>query len=101
MSKMLTKIKGIIMKKLISNFSVFALLFCVSAYSWAGPCMPIAAACKMNGYVKGGEKEGKGLIKDCVMPIVMGTKTLPKTNFTDEQRQQCKAKISEKMKNKM
>ena len=84
------------MKKLISNVSVFTLLISVSAYSWAGPCMPIARACMQNGYHKGGEREHRGLVKDCVMPVVMGTKSLPNVTFSEAQRQECKAKIAAK-----
>lgn len=89
------------MKKIVANISVFTLLISVSAYGWAGACMPIARACMQNGYHKGGEKEHKGLVKDCVMPVAMGSKTLPNTNFSDSQRQQCKETIAQKLKGKM
>lgn len=89
------------MNKLISKVSMFTLLISVSVYGWAGACMPIARACMQNGYHKGGEKEHKGLIKDCVMPIAMGSKTLPNTNFSENQRQECKATIAQKIKSKI
>lgn len=81
--------------------SVFTMLIAVSAYGWAGSCMSIAVACKQNGYYKGGAKEHKGLVKDCVMPVAMGSKMLPNTNFSENQRQQCKMEIEQKMKSKM
>ena len=63
--------------------------------------MPIAKACMQNGYHKGGEKEHKGLVKDCVMPVVMGSKTLPNTNFSQNELQGCKEKIAQKVKGRM
>lgn len=89
------------MNKLIFKISMCALLFSVSVYGWAGACMPIARACMQNGYHKGGEKEHKGLVKDCVMPIAMGSKTLPNSNFSENQRKECKAIIAQKIKSKL
>jgi hypothetical protein len=89
------------MNKMISKASIFALLIGVSVYGWAGPCMPIAKACMKNGYHKGGEREHKGLVKDCVLPVVMGSKTLPHTNFSENQLQECKSKIAQKVKSKI
>ena len=64
----------------------------------ANPCLPIAKACMQAGYYKGGNKVGKGLIMDCVLPIVKTTKTLPNVTFSDSVRQLCKEKLAEKMK---
>ena len=90
------------MNKLFSIAGIFTLLMSVTLFSWAeGSCRPIAMVCMKMGYYKGGEKEGKGLIKDCILPVVSGSRTLPNTNFTQEQLQQCKMKIAEKMKSKM
>ena len=36
------------------------------------PCQTIADACRAAGYHPGGHKEGKGLWKDCVAPILDG-----------------------------
>jgi hypothetical protein len=36
------------------------------------PCAKLKAACEAAGYVKGGAKEGKGLLKDCMMPVMAG-----------------------------
>ena len=38
----------------------------------SGPCAQIIAACKAAGFVKGEWKEGKGLYKDCLDPILAG-----------------------------
>ncbi len=89
------------MNKLLAKISMFSLLMGVTLYGWAGPCASIAISCKHNGYYKGGEKQGKGLIKDCVLPVVAGTKRLPNTNFSADQLQQCKTTLAEKMKSKM
>lgn len=89
------------MNKVLTKISVFTLLMSVSIYGWAGACMPIARACMQNGYHKGGEKEHKGLVKDCVMPVAMGSKMLPNASFSDSQRQECKASIAQKIKSKI
>lgn len=89
------------MNSLFSKISIFTLLISISIFSWAGPCMPIAKACMQNGYHKGGEKDHKGLIKDCVMPVAMGSKTLPNTNFSQNQLQECKMTIAQKIKSKI
>ena len=68
----------------------------VSLPSWANPCMTIAQACMSQGYYKGGDKEGKGLVKDCVMPVVNGQKTLS-TTFSADTMQQCKTMLDQKM----
>lgn len=90
------------MNKLTSSIGIFTLAMGVTVGAWADhPCHPIAQECMKLGYYKGGNGAGKGLIKDCVMPVVSGTKTLPNTNFTPDQLQQCSAMIQQKMQNKM
>jgi hypothetical protein len=70
----------------------------VSFSVWANnPCMPIAEACMEAGYYKGGNKVGKGLVENCVMPVAAGTKTLPNTNFSSTVLQQCHATIATRM----
>jgi hypothetical protein len=61
-----------------------------------GPCLPIAKACMQQG----GYTDKKAMIKGCVIPVVQGQKTLPNTNFTSSQLQQCKMEIIEKVKAK-
>ncbi len=36
------------------------------------PCKEIASACKAAGFEKGKAKDGKGLIKNCMKPIMSG-----------------------------
>lgn len=70
----------------------------VSLSSFAdNPCMPIATACMQQGYYKGGHSTGKGLVEDCVKPIVTKSKTLPNTTFTDDVLTKCAATIATKM----
>ena len=37
-----------------------------------GPCRQIVQACRAAGFVRGQAKEGKGLFKNCVEPILAG-----------------------------
>jgi hypothetical protein len=87
--------------KIASKIGIFTILLSVSAFGWAGPCKPIAKACKLNGFYKGGERDHKGLFKDCMLPVTMGSMTLPNTNFSQNELQECKAKIAQKMKSKL
>ena len=42
-----------------------------------GPCEQITQACESAGFVKGDAKEGNGLWKDCIDPIMQGTTQPP------------------------
>jgi len=65
--------------------------------AWSfGPCLPIAKACMQQGKFK----DKKVMMKECVIPVARGQKTLPNTSFTDSQLQQCKMAIIKKMKDK-
>ncbi len=86
------------MNNSLSKLGLFIALTSVSISCWSQACMPIARVCMQMGYYKGGDKVGKGLVKNCVMPVTMGSKTLPNTNFSPSQLQQCKAEIEQKMK---
>ena len=45
-----------------------------SQAAWGrGPCDEIAAACQSAGFVRGGAPAGKGLVVDCIEPIMQGT----------------------------
>ena len=71
-----------------------------SLAGWAGnPCMPIAQACMKEGYYKGGRDVGKGLIEDCVQPVVAKQKVLAANTFSDDALQQCGAMLAKKMGN--
>lgn len=81
-------------------FSVGGIVLSMSmaASTWAAnPCAPIAQACMSAGYYKGGNKVGKGLIENCVMPVSAKTKTLANTNFSDETLKQCQTTIAARM----
>ncbi|OGV39321.1 MAG: hypothetical protein A3F46_01810 [Legionellales bacterium RIFCSPHIGHO2_12_FULL_42_9] len=74
------------------------LILITSTYSWAaGPCLPIAEACMKEGYYQGGEKTGKGLIKDCILPMTSKQKSIENTTFSDDVLQACQATIITKM----
>jgi hypothetical protein len=38
-----------------------------------GPCKQVKEACEKAGFVKGEAKEGKGLWRDCINPVMQGT----------------------------
>ncbi|STY29223.1 Uncharacterised protein [Legionella wadsworthii] len=91
------------MNRLPLKIGLASVCMSVSLYGWTmgGPCKAIAMSCMQNGYFKGGENKGKGLVKDCVLPVAMGKKQLPNTNFSPDQLEQCKTKLAEKMKGKL
>jgi hypothetical protein len=89
------------MKNFYSRTGLLILAMGVSLSGWAAnPCMPIAMDCMKNGFYKGGAKVGKGLVKDCVLPVSSGTLTLPNTSYTQDVLSACNADIMQKMKNK-
>lgn len=66
-----------------SHFLVLTLLVSISAFAAenpgkpSGPCQQIAQICKNAGFVAGDWKNGDGLWRDCVDPIVQGSATVP------------------------
>ena len=44
------------------------------------PCADIRAACQDAGFVRGGAREGVGLVVDCVAPIMRGMPQRPKAS---------------------
>jgi hypothetical protein len=81
------------MNKSFLKLSIIGITMGFSLYGWADrPCKPMAQACMEQGYAK-----DKDLIKNCVLPVVNGEKTIPNTSFTDSQKQACKEKIMQKM----
>ncbi|MFI4918594.1 MAG: hypothetical protein ACHP65_03465 [Legionellales bacterium] len=90
------------MHKLTATAGIFALTMSLTVTGWAAnPCRPIAIACMKLGYYKGGDKVGKGLVKNCVMPVVAHNKILANTNFSDSDMQLCRTVIMQKMKAEM
>ena len=81
-----------------SIFVAFVLSMGDSLCGWAAnPCMPIAKACMQAGYYKEGNTEGKGLIENCVMPIVAHKNPLKNVTFGDDVLKQCGVTLKEKM----
>ena len=83
----------------MNKIGVFVLAIGVTLSGWAAanPCMPIAKACMQLGYYKGGKNVGKGLVENCVIPVVNNNKTLPNANFSQSDLQQCNAYVQAKM----
>ena len=89
------------MNMFFSRSLMFVLAIGISIFGWtANPCRPIAQACMQLGYYKGGAKIGKGLIENCVIPVVNNNKTLSNASFSPSVLQQCSALIAEKMKSR-
>jgi hypothetical protein len=57
------------------------------------PCKTIEAACSAAGFIKGGAKTGKGMMKDCMKPIMSGESVSGVTVTADEVAA-CKAKMA-------
>jgi len=55
------------------------------------PCQTIATACEAAGFHRGGHKEGKGLWKDCVAPILDG-RTVAGVSVAADDVKACQAK---------
>jgi len=55
------------------------------------PCKTLRAACGAAGYVKGGFKQGKGLFRNCMKPLLSGS-SVPGVSVSAEDVQACKAR---------
>jgi hypothetical protein len=55
------------------------------------PCQTLATACQAAGYHRGGHKEGKGLWKDCVAPILDG-RAIPGVTPNPDDVKACQAR---------
>ena len=87
------------MNKMHSLIVLMILTASIPMCSWAAhPCKEIALACMQQGYYKGGQEVGRGLVENCIMPVVENRKSLPTGTFSNETLQHCKADIIEKMK---
>ncbi len=58
------------------------------------PCQLVKAACESAGFVKGGHKDGKGLWKDCLGPLMDG-KSVNGVSLGADQVNACKARRKE------
>lgn len=88
------------MKHIISKSTVIVALSCSvlmgsEAFAFGNPCQNIAQACEEAGYSKGAAV-GKRLIKDCVLPVARGNKTVSYAATADE-KQECEALVLKKM----
>jgi hypothetical protein len=79
-------------------FVASALLLATPSFAEGGkeeplpkPCQTIATACEAAGFHRGGHKEGKGLWKDCVAPILDG-RTIPGVSVASDDVKACQAK---------
>ena len=84
------------MSKLYSALAILIVAMSLTQFGWANPCRSIAKACMAEGYYKGGDRVGKGLVKNCVMPVVSNKMTLP-ASFSESTLQRCKMMIMQKM----
>lgn len=58
------------------------------------PCMKIKQACEAAGFTKGGHKEGKGLMMDCMKKLAQG-ESVAGVNISAEDMASCKEKHAE------
>lgn len=63
--------------------------------SGAGPCAEVKKACEQAGFYKGGHREGKGLTKDCLLPLSQG-KSVVGVSVPVEKVSMCSKKRSER-----
>lgn len=66
----------------------------------SGPCKKIHEACESAGFAKGKHKEGKGIMWDCMKPLMDG-KTVEGVSVTAEDLEACKAAKGQRMQKKM
>lgn len=80
-------------------YKIISVLGATVIFSSAGwstpPCAPIARACEHAGYYKGGSAVGKGLITNCMIPILKKQKNLPDVTFNDDTLQLCDIQLRE------
>ena len=80
-----------------SKVVVVGIVVMMPLCSWAfGPCFPIAKACMEQG----GYSDKKTMVKECVLPVALGRKSLPNTAFSPSELEGCKQMIMEKLKDK-
>lgn len=60
------------------------------------PCHGLKKACEDAGFIKGGYKQGKGLYKDCLKPIMQG-QTVKGVTVNPNDLAACQAKHQQKM----
>jgi hypothetical protein len=65
----------------------------IAMESSSHPCRPLKQACREAGFVKGGHATGKGLYKDCMMPVLSG-QTVAWVSVPPAEIESCKAQRS-------
>ena len=60
------------------------------------PCKPLADACSSAGYYRGGNTVGKGLIMDCMVPV-LSNKMKMNVNMSAADKKACKTELEEKI----
>ena len=69
-----------ILKRLLINTLVLLVFYSVAKAEESAapaPCKKIAEVCEAAGFIKGDWKNGDGLWRDCVNPIIQGVKSAP------------------------
>jgi hypothetical protein len=63
------------MSKALVSLTLLTFIFSSQAFSAEKnhPCKNIRSACEAAGFTKGAHKEKKGLVLDCLKPIMAGT----------------------------
>jgi len=84
-------------KPSITAFVITIMVAMPLAVFATNPCVPIAEGCMQAGYYKDGHKVGKGLVQNCIMPVVAHNKIIPHVKFSDEILTQCKAMLIQKI----
>jgi len=74
---------------------IVSMLFVVQGVALADhPCKAIEEACKKAGFVRGEAKEGKGLFKNCMKPLMEG-QAVAGVSVPPAEIQACQAKKAE------
>lgn len=90
----ITIIAGSALAIALAATSVFANSNMTMSGKSAKPCKSIRAACMAAGYTKGG-KNGKGLMKDCMKPLMAGQQ-VQGVNVDSKDMQACQMKMKQK-----
>ena len=76
------------------TFKIFLGLLFLSATATVfaqNSCNAIAQACKKAGYYHGGSSVHKGLVANCMLPVVNKKPIISLSDFSDRDLEECKA----------
>lgn len=65
----------------------------VSSSVTQGPCKALKQACKAAGFYRHGHKEGKGIYKDCIKPL-LDNQSVPGVSIAPDDIKNCQAKLN-------